>query len=53
MASDGADIVVVGAGTIGGWASYFAATQGVKRVVVVERGRAGVVNAYRAATVSS
>ena len=35
MASDGADLVVVGAGTIGGWASYFAATQGAKRVVVV------------------
>jgi len=49
MANDGADLVVVGAGTIGGWASYFAATQGAKRVVVVERGRAGVGASSRAA----
>ena len=49
MTNDGADLVVVGAGTIGGWASYFAATQGAKRVVVVERGRAGVGASSRAA----
>ena len=30
-----ADLVVVGAGTIGGWASYFAKTDGVGRVVVL------------------
>src|SRR5882724_4678530 len=49
MASDGADLVVVGAGTVGGWASYFAATQGAERVVVVERGRAGIGASSRAA----
>ena len=40
---------MVGAGTVGGWASYFAATQGAKRVVVVERGRAGTGASSRAA----
>jgi sarcosine oxidase, subunit beta len=49
MASDRADLVVVGAGTVGGWASYFAATQGAERVVVVERGRAGMGASSRAA----
>ena len=36
---DRADLVVVGAGTIGGWASVFAAEAGLGRVVVVELGR--------------
>ncbi|HEY2598049.1 MAG TPA: FAD-binding oxidoreductase [Candidatus Dormibacteraeota bacterium] len=49
MASDRADLVVVGAGTVGGWGSYFAATLGAGRVVVVERGRAGVGASGRAA----
>src|ERR1700693_4966134 len=49
MAADGADLVVVGAGTVGGWGSYFAATQGAQRVVVRERGRAGVGASGRAA----
>jgi sarcosine oxidase subunit beta len=49
VASDRADLVVVGAGTVGGWGSYFAATQGAGRVVVVERGRAGVGASSRAA----
>lgn len=49
MASDRADLVVVGAGTVGGWASYFAATQGAEKVVVVERGRAGIGASSRAA----
>jgi sarcosine oxidase subunit beta len=49
VAADRADLVVVGAGTVGGWASYFAATQGAKRVVVVERGRAGTGASSRAA----
>jgi sarcosine oxidase subunit beta len=40
--TDRADLVVVGAGTIGGWASVFAATDGVGRVVVLERGLAGM-----------
>ena len=41
MAGDRADLVVVGAGTIGGWAFYFAKVRGAGRVIVVERGRAG------------
>ncbi|HEY7132567.1 MAG TPA: FAD-dependent oxidoreductase [Candidatus Limnocylindrales bacterium] len=44
-----ADLVVVGAGTIGGWASTFAARAGAGRVVVVERGVAGQGASSRAA----
>jgi sarcosine oxidase subunit beta len=44
-----ADLVVVGAGTIGGWASWFAATDGAGRVVVLEHGRAGDGASSRAA----
>src|SRR5918998_1738344 len=44
-----ADVVVVGAGTIGGWASYFAARSGAERVVVVERDVAGYGASSRAA----
>ena len=40
--ADRADLVVIGAGTIGGWASVFARADGVGRVVVVERGLAGM-----------
>ena len=40
--TDRADLVVVGAGTVGGWASVFAAEAGVGRVVVLERGLAGM-----------
>src|SRR5262249_24362109 len=47
--SDRADLVVVGAGTIGGWASTFAALDGAGRVVVLERGIAGARPASRAA----
>jgi glycine/D-amino acid oxidase-like deaminating enzyme len=47
--SDRADLVVVGAGTVGGWASVFAAEDGVGRVVVVERGAAGMGASSRAA----
>jgi sarcosine oxidase subunit beta len=46
---DRADLVVVGAGTIGGWASYFAKTDGAGRVVVLERGVAGSGASSRAA----
>jgi sarcosine oxidase subunit beta len=46
---DRADLVVVGAGTIGGWASVFAAADGAGRVVVVERGLAGMGASSRAA----
>jgi sarcosine oxidase subunit beta len=46
-----ADLVVVGAGTIGGWASWFAATSGAERVVVLERGEVGSGASSRAAGV--
>lgn len=46
---DRADLVVVGAGTIGGWASVFARAEGIGRVVVVERGLAGMGASSRAA----
>ena len=51
MVADRADLVVVGAGTIGGWSSYFARSQGAGRVVVIERGRAGDGASSRAAGV--
>ena len=35
--TDRADLVVVGAGTVGAWASVFAAEAGVGRVIVLER----------------
>ena len=44
-----ADLVVVGAGTVGGWASYFAKRDGFDRVVVLERGMAGQGASSRAA----
>jgi sarcosine oxidase subunit beta len=46
---DRADLVVVGAGTIGGWASWFAKTAGAGRVVVLDRGLAGQGASSRAA----
>src|SRR4029453_1662572 len=46
-----ADLVVVGAGGIGGWAAVFAAEDGVGRVVVLERGLAGMGASSRAAGV--
>jgi glycine/D-amino acid oxidase-like deaminating enzyme len=46
---DRADLVVVGAGTIGGWASVFAAADGVRRVIVLERGLVGMGASSRAA----
>ena len=49
MPSDRADLVVVGAGTVGGWASYFARSQGAGRVIVIDRGRAGDGASSRAA----
>src|SRR5258705_9510920 len=49
MSVDRADLVVVGAGTVGGWASYFAKRDGVGRVVVLERGLAGQGASSRAA----
>jgi sarcosine oxidase subunit beta len=49
--ADKADLVVVGAGTVGGWASWFAATSGAGRVVVLERDLAGQGASSRAAGV--
>jgi sarcosine oxidase subunit beta len=46
---ESADLVVVGAGTIGGWAATFAAEAGLKRVVVLERGLVGGGASSRAA----
>jgi sarcosine oxidase subunit beta len=47
--ADRADLVVIGGGTIGGWASVFAKASGVGRVVVVERGQLGGGASSRAA----
>jgi len=47
--TDRADLVVVGAGTVGGWASVFAKADGIGRVVVLERGLAGQGASSRAA----
>jgi sarcosine oxidase subunit beta len=47
--SERADLVVVGAGTLGGWASVFAAAEGLGRIVVVERGAVGMGASSRAA----
>jgi glycine/D-amino acid oxidase-like deaminating enzyme len=47
--TDRADLVVVGAGTVGGWASVFAAAGGADRVVVLERGLTGMGASSRAA----
>jgi sarcosine oxidase, subunit beta len=44
-----ADLVVVGGGTIGGWASVFATEAGLGRVVVLERGLVGMGASSRAA----
>src|SRR6185312_10531261 len=46
-----ADLVVVGAGTIGGWASVFAAADGAGKVVVLEKDVAGFGASSRAAGV--
>ena len=44
-----ADLVVVGAGTVGGWASVFAREAGVGRVIVIDRGLVGQGASSRAA----
>lgn len=44
-----ADLVVVGGGTVGGWASVFAREQGADRVVVVEKDQVGLGASSRAA----
>ena len=47
--SERADLVVVGAGTVGGWASWFAKRDGAGRVVVLEQGLVGQGASSRAA----
>jgi sarcosine oxidase subunit beta len=49
MTTDRADLVIVGAGTIGGWASWFAQTDGAGRVIVLELGLVGMGASSRAA----
>jgi sarcosine oxidase, subunit beta len=49
MTTERADLVIVGAGTIGGWSSVFAREDGAGRVVVLERGLAGDGASSRAA----
>jgi len=49
MARRTADLVIVGAGTVGGWASVFATELGADRVVVVDRDLAGAGASSRAA----
>ena len=44
-----ADLVVVGGGTVGGWASVFAVEAGLRTVVVLERGLVGDGASSRAA----
>jgi glycine/D-amino acid oxidase-like deaminating enzyme len=46
-----ADLVVVGAGTVGGWASWFAKESGAARVIVLEKDIAGQGASSRAAGV--
>jgi sarcosine oxidase subunit beta len=49
MPREHADVVIVGAGTVGGWASVFAREAGAERVVVLEREAVGVGASSRAA----
>ena len=49
MPRERADLVIVGAGTIGGWASVFAREAGVRDVVVLEREQVGAGASGRAA----
>jgi sarcosine oxidase subunit beta len=49
VATERADLVVIGGGTIGGWASWFAKTDGAERVVVLERSLIGMGASSRAA----
>ena len=44
-----ADLVVVGGGTVGGWAGWFAKSAGLDRVVILERGLVGQGASSRAA----
>jgi sarcosine oxidase subunit beta len=46
---DTADVVVIGGGTVGGWASWFARQNGAERVIVLERDFVGQGASSRAA----
>ncbi len=48
---DGADAVVVGGGTVGGWCAYFLRRAGLDRVVLLEKGQLGQGASSRAAGV--
>ena len=48
---DGADAVVVGGGTVGGWCAYFLRHAGLDRVVLLEKGQLGHGASSRAAGV--
>ena len=48
---DQADLVIVGGGTVGGWASWFAHELGAERIAVLERGLVGAGASSRAAGV--
>jgi len=48
---DGAEAVVVGGGTIGGWCAYFLRRAGLDRVVLLEKGQLGQGASSRAAGV--
>jgi sarcosine oxidase, subunit beta len=48
---DTADVVVIGGGTVGGWASWFARQNGAERVIVLERDLVGQGASSRAAGV--
>ncbi len=51
MASDVADAVVVGGGTVGAWCAYFLRESGLDRVVLLEKDRLGQGASSRAAGV--
>jgi sarcosine oxidase, subunit beta len=51
MARDTVDVVIVGAGTVGGWTSVFASLSGAHDIVVLERDLAGQGASSRAAGV--
>ena len=51
--SSTADVVIIGAGTIGSSTAYHLARQGVKNVVVVEMGRAGSGTSSKSASMLS
>ena len=49
MPGERADLVIVGAGTVGGWSAVFARDAGLRRVIVLDRDRVGQGASGRAA----